>query len=226
MKVLLPGLVALLLAAPPPPGARAATQTADATAQKSGEQLQLPLGSIVLDRENRRFSVPGQILRVDPPLEYVAVAKGGWKAYESFLELDTTGMAFNVACVLIGFEPPKESRPDHQFDRKPIGGMRVKLWLEWSGGNGTERVPIEELLWMQGSDKTPGEWVYLGSGFAPGGPYLADQTGTLIGFVHDPIAVIEHRTGLGIGSYGAVGAERKRTPPVGTKVTLSVERVQ
>jgi len=38
-------------------------------------------------------------------LEFVANPKGGFKAYESALELDTDGINFNLALILIGLDP-------------------------------------------------------------------------------------------------------------------------
>ena len=52
--------------------------------------------------------------------------------------------------------------------------------------------------------------------------YLADSSGSLIGFVHDPMTVIEHQLGLGIGAYGSILGNTDILPPVGTRMTLIV----
>jgi hypothetical protein len=54
------------------------------------------------------------------------------------------------------------------------------------------------------------------------GRFVADATGTLIGFVHDPASIIEHRTGLGIGAYGSVQGNPEVLPPIGSAVELIV----
>ena len=46
--------------------------------------------------------------------------------------------------------------------------------------------------------------------------------GTLVGFVHDPAAIIEHRIGLGLGDYGAITGNPGVLPPPGTTVVLTV----
>jgi hypothetical protein len=52
--------------------------------------------------------------------------------------------------------------------------------------------------------------------------YLADSSGSLIGFVHDPMTVIEHQLGLGIGAYGSILGNTDILPPIGTRMTLIV----
>ncbi len=52
--------------------------------------------------------------------------------------------------------------------------------------------------------------------------YLADSSGSLIGLVHDPMTIIEHQLGLGIGAYGSILGNSEILPPVGTRMTLIV----
>jgi hypothetical protein len=67
------------------------------------------------------------------------------------------------------------------------------------------------------------DWAYIGSYVQPYDQrYVADETGTLIGFVNDPASIIEHRTGLGIGAYGSVQGNPAVLPPVGSPVELIV----
>lgn len=64
-------------------------------------------------------------------------------------------------------------------------------------------------------------WVYTGSQFNED-IYAAARDGTLVGFVHDPASIIEHRTGMGLGNYGTIGGNQATAPPVGTPVCLTV----
>ena len=50
---------------------------------------------------------------------------------------------------------------------------------------------------------------------------MADRTGTLIGFIHDPASIIEVIDGLGIGAYGSIQGN-PALPPVGSAVELVV----
>lgn len=180
------------------------------------------LGNIELDRQARSFRVPGTLARLDPPLEYLAVSRGGIKAYESLLELDVGGAELNAACILVGMEAIAGGQPEFQFDPDAIEGSPVGLAIGWEGETGPVEVPAGRLLSSEGREVGEQPWAYIGSQFAPDGRYLAQDSGTLIGFVHDPISVIEHRDGLGIGAYGSVGGNAALAPPPGTRVWLRV----
>lgn len=205
--------------AQPPSGAEPATPGA-------AEQDATRIGSIDLYRGARSFRVPGTLLRVKPPLEYLAVAREGVKGYESLLELDTTGAEFNTACILIGLAPPAGGAPQFQFDKSVIEGQRVALSVGWEGDSGAVEVDAGRLLTVEGREAGQQPWVYIGSLFGPGNRYLAQDSGTLIGFVHDPISVIEHRDGLGIGAYGSIAGNPQVAPPPGTRVWLRVRNLE
>ena len=82
-----------------------------------------------------------------------------------------------------------------------------------------------ELLLIDGKTPESGEWVYTGSvsRAGKGETYMAEVAGTLIGLVHDPASVIEHRTGLGIGAYGSMSGNTEWLVSVDTPLTLIVE---
>jgi hypothetical protein len=64
-------------------------------------------------------TVPGHVLRSEPPLEFLAVAKGGRKGYEAMIELDATAFEF-IACILIGLDGEHATgRPTYHFDPQP-----------------------------------------------------------------------------------------------------------
>jgi len=225
---------------PGPAAPAAAPAPAPAAEDLGGGRYRI--GRIEVDKGAARFTVPGRVLRLDPPLEYLAVTPGGYKAYESLLELDAGGVEFNLACILIGLDAEGAQRPEYQFDPRPAKGQRVAVSVGWDAAGSAQRVSAAEAL----AGATPGagrptdgpglpaerpiqkptdDWVYIGSFFLQDGAYAAAQIGTLVGFVHDPAAVIEHRPGLGIGSYGSVGGNKALPWAVGTPVVLTVERV-
>jgi hypothetical protein len=194
------------------------------------------IGAITVDRNARQFTVPGRVLHLDDaPLEYIAVTRAGMKAYESLLELDSRGTEFNLACILLGLEPPQRG-PSAQFDRKPPQGPAVQLAVRWQAGGTTVTKSVQEVLNLAARPRgaasppptaavapPPEEWAYAGSFVSDGdGRFVADATGTLVGFVHDPASIIEHRTGLGIGAYGSVQGNPDVLPPISTPVELIV----
>lgn len=181
----------------------------------------LRIGAIIVDRKAQRFTVPGKVLRTAPPLEYLAVGPGGFKDYESLLELEARGDEFNLACILIGLDPPKE-RYEFHSDTSRIAAPPVQLKLAWTDAAGKRQaVAAEQALALDGKPVEDGSWVYTGSIFDHNNAYAAAVTGTLIGFVHDPIAVIEHAGGLGLGDYGSM-AGNELLLRVGMEVELEV----
>jgi hypothetical protein len=77
-------------------------------------------------------------------------------------------------------------------------------------------------LTLDGREVKAGSWVYIGSFFSEEGRFMAEGSGVLVGFVHDPMSVVEHREGLGIGRWGSVAGNADLAPPVGTPIWLTV----
>jgi len=187
-------------------------------------QERVRIGAIAIDKQHQRFSVPGTVinLRAGSPIEYLAVAASGYKSYESLFELGTSAGEFNLACILIGLDTGQADVSRYHFDPEQVGGDPVSLQVSWqSGGKTITRSPAQ-LFSVEGVDRIPDDWVYTGSVVLENGVYLAQDAGTLIGFVHDPASIIEHRTGLGIGRYGAAYYDPKKLPPAGAAITLTV----
>ena len=178
------------------------------------------IGNILVDTSKKEFSVQGFVTEARV-LEFLANTKGGWKAYESALELDTNAVNFNVACLLIGLDPAGAVVAKRQFDPDPPQGHPLELFVEWGEGAQRRRIRAEQLVYNQDAKQTlpEGPWVYTGSVFYDGNHYLAETEGTLVGFMHTPSPVIESPRTF-IGNYGAntINPELKLKP--GTPVTL------
>jgi len=181
------------------------------------------IGSIIVNKPEKSFQVPGEILRLQPPLEFLAVTKGGMKGYESLLELDVNAFEFNLACILIGLDKEKAKAPEFHFSEEPAQGDPVSIWISWEQDGKNVRIPASNSL-LEGEKTINNNWVYSASGFTPSGEYLASVDGTLVGFVHDPASIIEHTKGLGLGNYGAVSGNAAVLPAVGSKILFTVER--
>lgn len=186
------------------------------------------IGNIEVDKAAAVFTVPGQILRDEPPLEFLVVTQGGHKAYEAVLEVNADAFQFNLACILIGLDssralPRYERNPD-----EPAQGDPVEVKVRWVKDGKTVTVDGADLLTV-GEPAQPVEsrdWVYTGSIELSDGRYLADLSGTLVGFVHRDESIIEHRLGIGLGNYGSVSINRHTTPPVGSLVELTIGRLR
>jgi hypothetical protein len=223
--------LALFLASPPALGADAAERAPAAETEQPAEPSVEDLGNeryrigpIELDKAAGRFRVPATVLRREPPLEFLAATRQGYKGYESLLELSASALEFNLACILVGLDPERGRAPRYHFAPEPAQGDAVEIWVAWEREGEEKRVEAAKLI-RRGEKTAPlGEWVYIGSGFTPDGRYLAALDGTAVGFVHDPASIIEHRTGFGLDEFGLIEPDRELLPPVGTRVTVIVER--
>lgn len=164
----------------------------------------LKIGALRIDTRKKEIEVPGIITDANV-LEFIAVKKGGNKAYESALELDTTAVNFNIGLILIGLDSSRAVPPRYHLDPVPPKGDPVDVFVEWDD-NGKRRVIRAEQLVVTDSGRTlsEGPWVYTGSGFTNDSNrfFLAELDGPIIGFVHSPSPLIDSPRTMP-GNYGA-----------------------
>lgn len=185
------------------------------------------VGRIVVDKPARSFVVPGRVHALGKPLEYLATSPGGMKAYESLFELDTMGTEFNLACILIGLERDPKQANWQRSPQATLSGQRLAIHVAWSEAGKRRQVTAAQALLNADADVKPDavEWVYTGSPASEGsGRFAADDTGTLIGFIHDANSIIESVATIGIGAYGSIRGHAM-LPPIGTPIELSVAAV-
>ncbi|MDH3748022.1 MAG: YdjY domain-containing protein [Gammaproteobacteria bacterium] len=183
------------------------------------------IAGIMIDKAERRFTVPGRIAHRSDPLEYLAVSIGGVKEYESLLELLATATQFQLASILIGLDDANSVKPRFQFDDRQAIGQRVAIDISWEIDGKTTTVKASNALLAGGKPLDSDDWVYIGSITEENGQFVAESVGSLIGFVHDPFAIIEHKDGLGIGAYGNITGNTTLLPPDGAPVTVSVSLI-
>ncbi len=183
------------------------------------------IGQIIVDKQARKFEITGKVLRLEQPLEFLAVAKEGERGYESFLELDADVYQFNLACIFIGLDKNKGKSPEFHFDSTPVEGDAVEIWISWETNGKSYRVEASDFFKNQERSLSSGEWVYTGSSFVSeefGGGYMpALNGGTLVGFVHDPASIIEHRVGFGADSFSQVALAEEW--PISVNAPVHVE---
>jgi hypothetical protein len=193
--------------------------------QDLGNQ-QYRIGEIHIDKADGIFRVPGKVLRDKAPLEFMVVTRGGHKAYESLLEVNADAYQFNLACILIGLDGSAAMHPDQRDFNQPAKGDPVEVTVKWIDGDKNRTVDAADLL-VAGEPAQRIEsrdWVYTGSVMLSEERYLADLSGTLIGFAHRGEEIIEHKLGIGVGKYGSVTVNPDITLPVGTAIELIIRR--
>jgi hypothetical protein len=105
-----------------------------------------------------------------------------------------------------------------------VDGDEVDIRVRWETDDGRHDVPVGQLIYQEGTEARADRWVYTGSMFSPEGIYLAQDFGPLIGFVHDPVAIIDHAAGIGLNAWGSVLVSEDH-PEVGSAITLSIRHV-
>ena len=160
------------------------------------------------------------------PLEYLASTPGGMKAYEALFELEASGTEFNLACILIGLEPDPQQPSWRQFRETPrLRGRPLSISVAWTDAGRRRELPAAEALLGAdaGVDASTVQWVYVGSPASEvHGRFAAEETGTLIGFIHDANSIIESVAAIGVGAYGSVRGNDKLLPPNGSAIELIV----
>lgn len=191
--------------------------------EKLGDGL-YRVGKIRVDTKRAEIAVPGKVNDA-MTLEWVANTVTGGKAYESALTLDTDGVTFNAALLLIGLDKKNARVPDRHFDPVPPKGDPVEIWVEWREGGTTRRTGIEQLLYDQRTKAPmePGGWVYTGSSMYDNNFRADSDGGVLIGFVHSPAPVIENRSTGAVDAFGSVIFNKQLGLLPGTSITLAVK---
>lgn len=193
--------------------------------EKIGEK-RYRIGEIIVDQAAAEFTLPGTVLHLKDPLEYLAVARGGLKEYESLLELSASPMEFNLACILIGLDEKNSVKPRYQFDERKAEGQAVSVSISWQQDGETVRISGAQAMSIGDEVFADDSWVYIGSMTSEDGQqFMADMTGTLIGFVHDPYSVIDHANGAAIGAYGLLTGNEDLLPPEGSIISVTVSLI-
>ena len=204
-------------------GSSAADQqpsSAGPAVERLGKDL-FRLGRVRVNTATREVSVSGTINPVTV-LEFLANPPKGLKAYESALTLDTDGVTFNTALVLIGLERTHA----RLLPNRSLDGDRVEVWVDLPGPP-PKRVRGERLIFdrLTNQEATESAWIYTGSSFLDRGEYWADSDGVLIGFVHSGAGVIERAETLGVGRYGSIILNPGIGLQPGMPVTLTVKAI-
>lgn len=192
-----------------------------------GEQ-KYRVGAIKIDKVKRLITMPGVMLPYEEgkPIEFMATMKQGYKSYESVLSLEANAFEFNLACILIGLDPKKAVSSKFHFDPQPVQGDPVSIKVAWEkNGKRVEYDVIDLLKIGEAKPEKPSVWSYTGSMFVDGDRYLAQMDGVLIGLIHDPASIIEHKKGLAVGNWGSIAIDPDVAPPGGQQIIVKIQGV-
>lgn len=192
------------------------------------------IGLVTFDRATRQIHFPTELNMVEGLLEYAIVHESG-KIHEALLHTKTKPLHINLALKLLRYKGSEELFQILDEDYRPTGkfpevteeaktAARVELLLSWKTADGTPgKATLNELITntVTSQPVTPTPWVYGGS-YLHEGSFAAESSG-------DIAAIFTSRGAL----FNYPGKDReddtvwiptpKRTPPVGTKVTVTIK---
>jgi hypothetical protein len=185
----------------------------------------LQVGNIIIDENKNEAIVPGRLNMIEGPIEFIACTKGGYKAYESVLEMDTDAKSFNLSMILLGLDPKKGKAAAYHFDPNPPQGDSVEIFIQWDTEDGKKVIKAQQLIYDMNTEKTfpADDWIYTGSVFLENGSYLAEEAGVLIGFVHDPASIIESHFSGKFPAFGSYVVNKNYLDEVGKEIQMIIK---
>jgi hypothetical protein len=169
------------------------------------------IGQLRVDTVKRELIAPATVNDVIT-IEFLANTKGGLKAYESAITVETDAITFNAALILLGLDPARGKPSRFQFDPGTPEGDPVELHLEFQG----KRIRAEQLLLDQRSKKT------LAVDAGHGKVFVAEQDGVLIGLMHGPAAIIDNPRNDAVDGFGFFVINPALGVPPGSHVSLII----
>ncbi len=211
----------------PPKPAEAGPPADPTKAIQKIEGTRYKLGTMEFDQKTREIRVPCKVNMREGLLEYVLVHETG-KVHESLFSTAVKPFELNVVMLLLNW---KKSDKFFDFSDPERGGVPVKgaanppsshveVWVEWKNGEKVENFRLEN--WLHQIEKrakiTEEPFIYTSSPIMPGGAFLAEQTGSILGLYVDPGCLINNpREG---NEEDDIWVNDPAVPAKGTPVTL------
>jgi len=194
------------------------------------------IGKVVVDRASRSAEVEGTICLRQGILDYLAVAPGSGKEYESLLVLDCEPSHLHAALLALGARPgPIEekfrstSRGDGASTADSIrpAGDRVEICVSWEADGVRRSAPVSAWLIERRTRRPPADlsWTFTGSFFAKtldgaATAYAADEERLVAALLYHGACVLNVASAAGNPYAGAdqgfevntVALPREETP--------------
>ncbi len=225
----------LALAADPAPAEEPATDAAKPSVKKIDE-TRYQIGEVTFDQKTREIRFPARVNMVEGLLEFLVVHQNG-KVHEALLSTEISPTHLNLAFTLLRYPPSRELYPLPSATGGASGNYpevapdikaaaRVNVELEWSEGEKTKRLPVNECI--QHAVKTTAmpasPWVYGGSNIDHG-KFAAETTGDIIDIFTSPAAILNY-PGDDHSNDDVWTPFPKRIPAEGTPITVIITPFQ
>jgi len=214
------GQPALVSPAPPPP------PVDDAMAPPPPVKMVSPgvyeMGGIRIIKNENRIEFPAEVNMDKGLLEYVLVGNSG-KVHESLLRTAISPYALQISLLLLGVEGSMKPLGEQGQAAMPEGD-RVAILVSRQDKGAEKKVPVEQ--WIAGGVQPAGTmpWVFTGS-TVMNGVFMAQSEKSIVALFHDPVALIDHQLTEG-ASDDIWHVDSAAVPPVGTKVTVVIEKIK
>lgn len=156
-------------------------------------------------------------------LEYLIVGENG-KLHESLLRTKVSPFHLQIALLTVGLKGTTHPLSGQGDIRQPEGDP-VYIWIRWTKDELTEKVPIGH--WVKNIENSSwmgrGQWVFTGSAIV-NGLFLAQADQSIAALFHDPAALFDNPNPGG-GNDEIWYVHEEKVPPVGTAVTVIVEKM-
>ena len=188
------------------------------------------IGGITVDKRARAVRFPAMVQLDNGPLEYLLVTEEG-KTHESLFATKISPSKLHIAMLLLGASPAQEIKelPGGQInvaslkDAPEPKGDKVEILVSWKENGQDRKVHAEE--WVQNkntqSAMTPGPWIYTSSSIFKG-TFLAEEEGSIIALVTDPVALINNPR-PGHNDDTTWNVLKGKVPPVNTPVEITIQ---
>ncbi|MEM9080338.1 MAG: YdjY domain-containing protein [Verrucomicrobiota bacterium] len=190
------------------------------------------IGQVTFKETSREISFPAEINMTEGLLEYAIVHEKG-KIHESLLLTNTSALNINIALKLLRYQESPELFPILNENYESTGkfpelpesqktAARLRILLSWNFGGKSHQHSLNELIYHTTTEKpmSPKPWIYQGS-YLHEGKFKAETSG-------DYAAIYITRSSLFNFSGDDNGNDEvwipnpKLTPPVGTKITVTL----
>ena len=184
--------------------------------------------NVWMDKARKRVVVQAEVVQREAQLEQLLCLKGT-KEHEAILAVDARAYVIHAGLLAIGAKPgrPVQFQPEY----RPASGQRIDVWLKWTADGREHRVRAQQWIYNLRTKAAMTEhWVFAGSLLLKdpqtGEAFYQAEDGDVICVANFPSAMLDIAIQSSSSNSELVfEAFTERIPPVGTRVTVTLEPV-
>ena len=204
---------------PPPPPPPEIAQAGAPVLQMISPGI-FEIGGCRIIKEKGTVEFPAVVNMNEGLLEYLLVENSG-KVHESLLRTEVAPYSLQLSLLLVGLEGTSTPLNFQGENSVPQGDM-INIWLVMDDKGKEVKIPIEKWVTKNKEEASQIPWVFTGS-VIHDGVFMAQIDKSIIAVFHDPVALIDHQLQEG-ASDEVWMVNSSKTPQVGTKVTVVIEK--